>query len=49
MTGAERKHLHQQIKRAKEQRNATTNNEDFDLWHGILEELQNKLTTGENK
>ena len=43
MTGAERKFIQQQIKRAKEQRNATTNDEDFDLWHGILEEWQGKL------
>jgi hypothetical protein len=35
------------IKRAKEQRNATTNNEDFDYWHGIMEYHTNKLKTGE--
>jgi hypothetical protein len=41
------------IKRARSQRNATTNNEDFDYWHGIMEHhleiLGVLLKTGEKK
>lgn len=37
------------IKRARDQRNASTTNEDFDYWHGIMEQYENKLKTGENK
>jgi hypothetical protein len=36
-------------KRAREQRNASTNNEDFDYWHEILEQYENKLKTGETQ
>jgi hypothetical protein len=47
----ELKRLHSIIKRARSQRNATTNNEDFDYWHGImeyhLEKLGVLLKTGE--
>jgi hypothetical protein len=49
MNSTELKHIHSAIKRAKSQRNATTNNEDFDYWQGILEQYQNKLQTGEKK
>jgi hypothetical protein len=37
------------IKRARDQRNASTNNEDFDYWHAIMEQYENKLQTGESK
>jgi hypothetical protein len=47
MNSKELKTLHSLIKRARSQRNATTNNEDFDYWQGILEQYENKLTTGE--
>ena len=36
-------------RRAREQRNATTNNEDFDYWHGIMEQYENKLKTGDRQ
>lgn len=41
-------------RRAREQRNATTNDQDFDLWHGIMLEWEAKikellLKTGDNK
>jgi DNA-binding FadR family transcriptional regulator len=49
MNSAERKQIQTMIKRARSQRNATTNNEDFDYWQGILEQCENKLQTGENK
>lgn len=49
MNSLERKLTQQRIKRAREQRNATTNNEDFDYWHAIYEEELNKLKTGEMK
>lgn len=35
------------IKRAREQRNASITNEDFDYWQGIMEHYENKLKTGE--
>ena len=47
MNSTERKQIHAMIKRARSQRNATTNNEDFDYWQGILEQCENKLKTGE--
>jgi hypothetical protein len=47
------KRIHSAIKRARSQRNATTNNEDFDYWQGImehhLETLGVLLKTGEKK
>lgn len=53
MNSTELKHIHSTIKRARSQRNATTNNEDFDYWHGIMEyylEILGKgLKTGEKK
>ena len=49
MNYKERQEIYAIIKRAKSQRNATTNNEDFDYWQGILEQYQNKLKTGESK
>lgn len=51
MNSTERKQIHSAIKRARSQRNATTNNEDFDYWQGILdyhlERLGVALKTGE--
>jgi hypothetical protein len=49
MDNKELKQIHALIRRAKSQRNATTNNEDFDYWHGILEQYQNKLRQEANK
>ena len=53
MNDKELKRLHSAIKRARSQRNATTNNEDFDYWHGIMEHhleiLGVLLKTGEKK
>ena len=43
MSDTELKRLHSIIKRARSQRNATTNNEDFDYWHGIMEYHLEKL------
>jgi len=37
------------IKRAREQRNASTTNEWFDYWHEIMIKYETKLKTGENK
>jgi hypothetical protein len=47
MNETELKQTYSAIKRARSQRNNTTNNEDFDYWQGILEQYQNKLRTGE--
>lgn len=47
MNSTERNQIYATIKRARSQRNATTNNEDFDYWQGILEQYENKLKTGE--
>jgi hypothetical protein len=53
MNSTELKQTHSAIKRARSQRNATTNNEDFDYWQGILdyhlERLGVALKTGEKK
>jgi hypothetical protein len=49
MTDTERKQVQSLIKRAREQRNATKNNEDFDYWHGVYEHYLLLLKTGENK
>jgi hypothetical protein len=49
MNLTERKAIEKNIKRAREQRNATTNNEDFDYWHGVYEHYTLLLKTGENK
>jgi hypothetical protein len=45
MDNKELKRLHSAIKRARSQRNATTTNEDFDYWHGIMEYHLDKLAT----
>lgn len=29
--------------RARKQRNATTNNQDFDYWHGVMMESEERL------
>lgn len=49
MNATERKVIQQYIKRARDQRNATTNNEDFDYWHGVYEHYTLLLKTGETK
>jgi hypothetical protein len=36
-------------KRAREQRNASTNDKDFDYWHEIMEQYENKLRQETNK
>jgi hypothetical protein len=36
-------------KRAREQRNASKTNDDFDYWHKILNQAQLQLKTQENK
>jgi hypothetical protein len=45
MDNKELKRIHSAIQRARSQRNATTNNEDFDYWHGIMEHHLDKLAT----
>jgi len=47
MNSIERNFIQRQVRRARMQRNATTNNEDFDYWQGILEQCEKKLQTGE--
>jgi lipid II:glycine glycyltransferase (peptidoglycan interpeptide bridge formation enzyme) len=47
MNSTELKTFRQLAKKAREQRNATTNNEEFDYWQGIMEHYENKLKTGE--
>jgi len=49
MNSLEMKATRTLAKRAREQRNASTNDQDFDYWHGIMEQYENKLKTGENK
>lgn len=49
MNSQEMKATRTLAKRAREQRNATTNNKDFDYWHAIMEQYENKLKMGENK
>ena len=53
MNSSELKHAQKSIKRAREQRNATTNNDEFDYWQGIMEFyldlLAQHLQTGEKK
>jgi hypothetical protein len=49
MNSKERKQVQSLIKRAREQRNATTNNDDFDYWHGVYEHYLSVLKTGESK
>ena len=39
----------QLIKRAREQRNASKSDDDFDYWHEIMEQYQNKLRQETNK
>jgi len=45
MTDAERKFIQKNIKRARMQRNATTNNEDFDYWNNLYEHYTLLLKT----
>jgi len=47
MNTTERKEIEKYIKRAREQRNATKSNEDFDYWHGVYEHYTLLLKTGE--
>lgn len=47
MTNVERNFIQRQVKRARMQRNATTNNEDFDYWHELYEHYLLLLKTGE--
>jgi hypothetical protein len=47
MNSTDLKATRQLAKRAREQRNASTNNKDFDYWHGIMEQYETKLKTGE--
>ena len=49
MNPKERELIQKVIKHARKQRNASTNNEDFDYWHGILEQKLNELKTGETR
>lgn len=49
MNSTERKNLQRLVKRAREQRNATVNNEDFDYWHQQYEYYLSLLKTGETK
>jgi hypothetical protein len=49
MNSLEMKATRTLAKRAREQRNASTNDQDFDYWHGIMEQYENKLKIGEKK
>lgn len=49
MNSTERKKIQSLARRARDQRNATTDNESFDYWQGVMESLLNQLKTGENK
>jgi hypothetical protein len=49
MNSTERRQIQRLAKRARDQRNATTDNESFDYWQGVMESLLNQLQTGENK
>jgi hypothetical protein len=49
MSDVRSKAIKKHIKRAREQRNATTNNEDYDYWHGVYEYYTLLLKTEENK
>ena len=49
MQVTELKATRQLIRRAREQRNASLTNEDFDYWHSVMEYYENKLTTGEKQ
>lgn len=47
MNSTERKQIQRLVKRARDQRNATTNNEDFDYWQQQYEHYLSLLKTGE--
>jgi very-short-patch-repair endonuclease len=49
MNSTERRQLQRLAKRARDQRNATTDNESFDYWQGVMENLLNQLKTGDTK
>jgi hypothetical protein len=49
MNATEMKATRKLAKRAREQRNATKTNDDFDYWHKILNEYELQLKTQENK
>lgn len=49
MKSVERKFIQQRVKRARDQRNATTNNEDFDYWHALYEHYLSLLKTGDTQ
>ena len=49
MQVTELKTTRQLIKRARDQRNASLTNEDFDYWHSVMEYYENKLKTGEQQ
>jgi len=49
MQVTELKATRQLIKRARDQRNASLTNEDFDYWHSVMEYYENKLKTGETQ
>jgi hypothetical protein len=45
VNSAERRFIQKNIKRARAQRNATTNNEDFDYWNNLYEHYLSLLKT----
>jgi hypothetical protein len=47
MNDKERMQIQRLARRAREQRNATKDNESFDYWQGVMESLLNQLKTGE--
>jgi hypothetical protein len=47
MNDKERMQIQRLARRAREQRNATKDNESFDYWQGVMENLLNQLKTGE--
>ena len=49
MNDKERMQIQRLARRAREQRNATKDNESYDYWQGVMENLLNQLKTGENK
>jgi len=49
VNSTERKKIQRLAKRARDQRNATTDDESFDYWQGVMESLLNQLKTGDSK
>jgi hypothetical protein len=49
MNDTERRQIQRLARRAREQRNATKDDESFDYWQGVMENLLNQLKTGDNK